>query len=421
MKTNYFTKVEDKYVFRVSTAFWHLLIGIITLAAIAGIVLLAWSIIPPSKEEIKASTYPSKPAYPPVAKVTLADLNLNEKTVAPPPSVQSAPPPAYKSQSEVENDPGKPAYNLSLAELKKIIPTNDWQPGYWSYPYGELASQMHPSDPNYKRWNPSGENVEQRLDRSYIPIKAKMYSAKKIALDAYIKILKQVPVAKSTEVLNFIIYNMNDRFTDLHTLDSSFTLIAKNLKSFSNSADAAQNLVGFVLNNPKATFDFVNFAIHSCSQVSDSIRSQYLAGLIDGFYNYFNGNVEVQKEATDQFNKLLTQLPGVNPTKALRTFYSVYNQKNQKRNSEINRIEEEYNTQVAAILADSTMRALQAEVIYQADKEKKVELRAKSLYAIAGGFVAIALLGTILTLLSIQRILRRMEAISESKNQLSID
>ena len=49
MKTNYFTKVEDKYVFRVSTAFWHLLIGIITIAAIVGIVLLVWSIIPPGK------------------------------------------------------------------------------------------------------------------------------------------------------------------------------------------------------------------------------------------------------------------------------------------------------------------------------------------------------------------------------------
>ncbi|MEI7492793.1 MAG: hypothetical protein WCK92_15430 [Bacteroidota bacterium] len=416
-KTSYFTRVEDRYVFRVSTAFWHLLIGIITITAIIGIVLLAWSIIPPGKEKVKASAYPTKTSYPPVEKVTLADLNMGDEKVVQPPSIQQAPPPVYHAQPEVENDPGKPAYDLSLSELKRIIPKDEWQPGFWSYPYGELAWQMHPSDPNYRHWNPSGDNVEQRLERSYRPIKARKYSEKKTALDSYLKILKQVPSIKSTEVLNFIIYNMNDRFSDLHILDSAFTLIAKSLKPFSASSDAAQHLIGFVLNNPKATFDFVPFAIHSCNQISDSARFQFLAGLIDGFYTYFNSNVEVQKEATEQFNKLLPQLPGINPAKALRKFYSVYNQKNQKRNAEIGRIDDEYNTQVAAILADSTMRAMQAEENFLADKEKKSELKSKSLYVVAGGFIAIALLGTILTLLSIQRILRKMELLAESKNQ----
>lgn len=413
----YFTRVEDKYVFRVSTAFWHLLIGIITVAAIVGIVLLVWSIIPPGKEKVKASVYPTKVAYPPVETVTLSDLKMNEEKVTPPPVVQSAPPPEYKSETFTENDPGKPAYDLSLAELKKIIPKDNWQPGYWSYPYGELAWQMHPSDPNYRRWNPSGENVEQRLEHSYKRIQAKNYSAKKVALDSYLKVLKQVASTNSTVVLDFIIYNMNDRFSDPHFLDSTFTLVAKNLKTFSATSDAAQNLLGFALNNPKATFDFIPFAVQECSKISDSTRFQFLASLIDGYYTYFNSNVEVQKESTGQFDKLLPQLPGINPSKALRKFYSVYNQKNQKRNAEISRINDDYNTQVTAILADSTMRALQAEVKFQSDKEKKSEMRAKSLYAVAGGFVAIALLGTILTLLSIQRILRRMEAVAESKNQ----
>jgi len=417
MKTNYFTKVEDKYVFRVSTAFWHLLIGLLTLAAVVGIVLLIWSIIPAGKEKVKAATYPTKAQYPPVEKVTLADLKMNEDKAPPPPQVQTAPPPEYRPETAVENDPGKPAYDLILSELKKIIPKDNWQPGYWSYPYGELAWQMHPSDPNYRVWNPSGENVEQRLEHSYKRIQAKDYSAKKVALESYLRIMRLIPPAQSTGVLDFIIYNMNDRFSDPHLLDTTFFLVANNIKPFSATSEAAQHLLGFALNNPKSVFEFVPFAVQECSKFSDSLRFQYLASLIDGYYTYFNNTVDVQKEATDQFDKLLPQLPGINPSKALRKFYSVYNQKNQQRNTEISRINEDYNTQVSAILADSTMKALQAEINYQADKEKKSEYRSKSLYVIAGGFVAIALLGTILTLLSIQRILRRMELVVEAKKQ----
>ena len=54
-KSSYFNRVEDKYVFRISTSFWHLLIGAITVTAIIGIVLFIYSLIPSSKNEIKAS------------------------------------------------------------------------------------------------------------------------------------------------------------------------------------------------------------------------------------------------------------------------------------------------------------------------------------------------------------------------------
>ena len=418
MKTNYFTKVEDKYVFRVSTAFWHLLIGLITVAAIIGIVLLAWSIIPPGKEKVESSVYPTKAQYPPFEKITIADLNMNDQKPISAPSGQQTPPPPPPpppDQSKIENDPAKPAYDLSLSELKKIIPKDQWQPGYWSYPYGELAWQMHPSDPNYKHWNNEGDDVGQQLERSYRVINANNYSAKKSALDSYLKILKQIPSPDSKIVLSAILDNINNRFTDLHLLDSALTMIASNLKSFKDSKNVAKHYIEFVMANSNSAFQFVPFSVKICSQVSDSVRYPFLVALTDGYYGFFNSNFEVQKEATNQFITLLPQLKGINPANALRKFYSVYNQKNQKRNDEISRINDDYNTQIAAILADSTMRAMQAELKYQTDKEKKSELRSKSLYAVAGGFIAIALLGTILTLLSIQRILRRMESIAESK------
>lgn len=410
-KSLYFNRVEDKYVFRISTAFWHLLIGIITIAAIIGIISLIYSLIPSSKDQVKVLPYPIKGTYPPVERINLADLNNSDEKIITP-SIQS-PPPIYQPQTEIVYDSDKPNYDISLSELKRIIPQDQWQPGYWTYPLGELAWQMHQTD-QYRQWNPSGENVEQRLDRSYKAIKAKKYAAKKLVLDSYLKILRQITTINSSEVLNSITYGMNDRFTDLHLLDSSFSLISKNLKTFGTSKDAAQHLIGFTLNNPIATFQFIPFAIETCKNFSDSSRYEILTILSNSFYSYFNGNVEVQREATEQFKNLLPQIHGLDPIAALRKFYSVYNQKNRKRNDEITRINDDYNTQITAILADSSMKAIQVEIEFAAKKEMKSELRKKSVYAIAGGFIAIALLGTILTLLSIQRILKKLETISES-------
>lgn len=302
----------------------------------------------------------------------------------------------------------------SLSELKRIVPLEQLQPGYWSYPLGELTWQMHQTD-QYRQWNPVGENVEQRLERSYKTIKVIKYSQKKIVLDSYLKLLKQVSSANSNEVLNTIVYGMNDRLTNLKLLDSTFTLIAKNISVFGSSKDATQHLINFSLNNPNTTFQFIPFAVQTCNTFSDSIRYQILTVLSNGFYSYFNSNLDVQKAATEQYLSLLPQIHGIEPTNSLRKFYSVYNQKNRKRNDEIAQINQEYNSQIASILADSTMKAMQAQLEYEAAKETKKELRKNSIYAIAGGFISIALLGTILTLLSIQRILKRMELVSQSK------
>lgn len=414
---SYFNRVEDKYVFRVSTAFWHLLIGILTIAAIIGVLFLAWSIIPPGKKHIKATEYPAKTSYPPVKEVTLADLNGNvEHQVLP--VVDRTPPPPSTNSTKVDttNDPDKPAYEISLGVLKKNIPQDQWQPGYWVYPAGELAWQMHQTE-QYRQWVSIGENMEQKIDRSFQVIQAGKYTAKKIALDAYIKIILQVPEANRGGILNSILNNMNDKFTDIHLLDTTFSLIAKNVKHFTVSKnEATQKLIEFVSNNPNSTFDFVPFTIQICQKFPDASRYQILEVSTSEFYNAFSRNAKVQKEATDQFNKLLPQLKVVDPAQSLYKFYAVYNQKNRERNEEIRRINDDYNLKVSAIIADSTMRAIQAEEKYLTDKNKKSEMRTKSLYVVGGGFLAVALFGTILTLLSIQRILKRMELTMENRN-----
>jgi hypothetical protein len=69
----------------------------------------------------------------------------------------------------------------------------------------------------------------------------------------------------------------------------------------------------------------------------------------------------------------------------------------------------DYNAQVNLIVADSLQQVALNQALYEEAKSKKNVLKWKSLYVVGGGFIMIALLGTILTLLSIQRILKKME------------
>ena len=72
MKTRYFEKVENKYIFNLSLIFWHLFILLGTIAIIGSILLLAYSLSPTFKAGVE------KAAYPPEVEVELKDLDFRE-------------------------------------------------------------------------------------------------------------------------------------------------------------------------------------------------------------------------------------------------------------------------------------------------------------------------------------------------------
>jgi len=76
MKTNYFSKVENKYVFNVSLIFWHLFITLSTLAVVVCLAIFLWSIIPASQREVEKKPYPAKKQYPEPIKVELNELQI---------------------------------------------------------------------------------------------------------------------------------------------------------------------------------------------------------------------------------------------------------------------------------------------------------------------------------------------------------
>ena len=60
MKTKYFEKVENKYVFNLTLIFWHIFIAISTLAIVVSLAVLLWSIIPASEKKVEKKAYPEK-------------------------------------------------------------------------------------------------------------------------------------------------------------------------------------------------------------------------------------------------------------------------------------------------------------------------------------------------------------------------
>jgi hypothetical protein len=324
--------------------------------------------------------------------------------------------PVYvQPKPEVEYDPDKPAYDLALAELKKLIGEQQWKPGKYEIT-NQMGWDLYHSD-QYRRWVPTGSSMEDYLDNIYSTVRAKKYAEKKKVLDAAAKIVKAAPENNKGKSIEYISASINSNWQDIKLIDSLCTMISANLKTFAgkNSAKAIQNVIQFSFSNPDVAFDFIPFAVKTCSKISDSLRSPVLSLLASSYYNHFNRNIVVQKEATEQFIELIPQLHGYDPAKALRKLYSVYNEKNRQRSETIANNINIYNAQVNAIAADSIRQVLQNEFDYREKQTTKSNLRWRSLQAIGGGLIAIALLGTILTLLSIQRILKRIETAGENK------
>lgn len=421
-KSTYFTKVEDRYVFKVSTAFWHLLIGLITLAAIAGIVVLLWSIIPPFKKTVNTLPYPSKPVFPAEEKVSLADLHLDDES--PKSKILLQPldttaliiqPPKPAITEVAEYDPDKPSYDSALAQLKNLMPDDQWKPGQWVIT-NQLGWDLYHSD-KYRQWIASGSSIEDNLDRIYKALKAKKYAGKKRALVSITNIVKSFPHDINGQPVQYISKYANSNWQDLRMFDSLCTLISTNISVFRQKpSEPVEQMVKFGFNEQYVAFDFIPFAIRTVSQFADSLKASVFSTLYYSYYNNFDRNFEVQKEATQQFNDLIPQLQRHDPALVLRKLYMVYNQKNKQRSDEIARLLANYQEQINYIKIDSTNKAYQAQIEYLQKQAKKKELRWKSMQAIGAGFIAIALLGTILTLLSIQRILKRMEGYAEKGN-----
>ncbi len=418
MKTNYFAKIENKYVFNLSLIFWHLFIALSTIAIGISILVFIWCIIPPFQSKIEKPTYPAKELYPEPVKVLFSDLNLEETrqddTLQIHEPVKTSP---IETKSLVHEDSnGKLEYDSLLNTLKTLIPPSNYSwsgSGYWSYPYGERYWKAYNQE-KYRQWNATESGLEDKLTSSYKVSNANKYPDKSQILGSYIDVVKLLPEENRLKSIEYLIDNISGNVIQNV---NSFQSIAKVASKMSNEENVQYiyKLAKFGKVNSNDGSLFISMVSTIIDKFDAEERLNIIDGLINSYYNYFNQNLAKQKEATDLFTPLLLQIKGEYQSKALMQYYGLYLNKNRDRDIEIEEIDNRYQQLIGEI--DDKYNSAQAKAImeYEGKKIAKQTFRLKSLMGIGVGILLIVLIATILTFLSIQRSVSKIEEILTTK------
>jgi len=421
MKTNYFTKIENKYVFNVSLIFWHLFIVLSSITIVLSAIVFLWSVIPPSERKVEKQPYPEKQQPPAPVAVLLSELKLGETGKEEPALAQEiVQDEVAKSEQKVyEDTQGKEEYTASINTLKKLIPPSKYSwsgSGYWYYPYGERYWLVYKQG-KYRKWNTTKASVEEKLESSYRTTNAKSYPDKQKILDVFIAVVKLLPEEKRLVALNYLIRNVSNNISRSMSVYQSLAKVVSKMANEKNIYYINQLSV-FGKKNPNDGGPFIDYVSTIIDKFDVQQRSKTIDFLINSYYNYFNQNLAKQKEATDLFIPILAQIKGEYYPKVLMKYYRLYLDKNYERDNAIAKTENDYNRKIENIenqfIQDQTAAALELE----GKKIIKSEFRNKSLAGIGGGILLIVLIGTLLVFLSIQRSVRKIEEKISKENDI---
>jgi len=410
MKTNYFSKVENKYVFNVSLIFWHLFITLATLAVVACLAIFLWSIIPASQREVEKKPYPAKKQYPEPIKVELNELQIEVTKVETLPDVAPQIQTTTPVQKSVEDIRGKVDYESSFNTLKTLIPPArySWQgAGYWSYPYDKRYWDVYKQE-KYRQWNVTEPGIEDKLKYAYHRANAENYIDKKQILDGYISVLKILPEEKRVSTIEYLMGNVANNISQNVNICKALTNVVTNMPKEENSAYINQ-LARFGENNPNDGSLFIDYIATIIYKFDVARRAEIIDRLITGYYNYFSNNLSMLKEATDLFLPLISRIKTENQSKVIIQYYGVFRNKNYARDNSIAQIEDEYQQAVNEIENQYNLDQSIAQQEYFSKKMSKTEYRLKSLAGIGGGIVLFVLIAVILVFFSIQRSVRKIE------------
>jgi hypothetical protein len=412
MKTNYFTKVENKFVFNVSLIFWHLFIALSILGIALSFLVFLWSIIPPSKRTVVKKPYPEKQRYPEPVKVSLNDLKLEEtkpEEILKEPE-QVPPAAAQPEQPTYEDTKGKTEYETSLNLLKELIPSAKYPwtgSGFWTYPYGERYWTVY-QQAKYHQWNITEPGVEDKLNSSYKTAKAKNYPDKKQVLDGFISVVKPLPEDKRLSALQYLMGNVANEITQSVNVSQAIARVVGKMPGEDNIS-YINLLAVFGKKNPKDGARLIDYVSTVIDKFDALQRVKIIDGLTSYYSIYFSQNFPKQKEATDLFVPMLAQIRGEYHPKALKQYYELYLGKNYERDNVIAQIENEYQQKVGEIDSQYVSENAQATAAYAKKIAIKVASLGFSLMGIGASILLIVLIASILVFFSIQRSVRRIE------------
>lgn len=392
-------KIEENYVFRLSRGFWHVLIGLATLAAVAALLALAWAYLPAQKQNVQKAPYPA-----PVS-VSLDEVKTKlkpvpaDKTAEAPASAQAA---STNTPSEPDDKAGHAAYLKAFEALKQLMPANkfSWKDaGKWEYPYGQFMWDYY-QDPDYRRWVITQKGIPSLLDERYAAAGADTFALKAQLLEAYNATLTLIPLGDRQTAFNTLGALSNggtDRVAnDLTSVNRTVSLLS------SKRVTVLGWLVNLISEDGERGRSLVDGLGNHLDKFASTARLDVIDAFFSSYYQKFDGSYEQQQEALEGFLPMLPQLAANEQAKALNTYFDLFVSKNVARQQAIGEINSRYDDALAKAEADYT--------VMQANKETS---RPFAWYALGGGLATAAFFALFLVLLSIQRHLKALLEVSQ--------
>ena len=379
MKLSFLENFEEKFYFKTSHYFWHLLTGLGGLALVVGILILLWGLTPSFKPGVK------KPKYPEPVEVTAEEIKLKIQPPVKPkeviPTVKDTVA-AIEQQPEVVEkiDPAEQAYLTAIDSMQQLLPQEKyrWESrGHWEQSWYR------------KKWIIDYYGISDRLKSIFKKVDAEKFASKKQLLDAYIALIALFPEDQRYSVLKSAIEYCK---TDVTTSVSNIELLTASASNFNtDKSDFLNKLATFGRKNPRDGRNFIEYVNTIITKFDPEIRTSMLSTLINSYYRHFN-LIEKQREATDLFLGMLDSFETADQSKALTEYYRLYVSKNYDREREVEQIESEYQSNLS-----------HAQSVLSSKKSKKAEYRGLGLKAIGASIIFIAFVALFLVVLSSQR------------------
>jgi len=394
MKLTFLENFEEKFYFKTSRLFWHILIGLAGLSLVIGILIFLWGITPSFKPSV------DKPEYPEPVKILPTEIQQIISPVKPDKvltsttgAVTEIPADCVAVAETPELDPAEKAFRAAEDSLRVLLPPDKfpWQTrGHWERSWYR------------NRWVVDFYGITHRLESAYEEIHANNFDTRKSLLESYLSLVGLFPQEKRLQALLAALEVTKD---DLSTSVEHINLLKDAVPHFTaENTEVIRELASFAKKNPRDGRTFLGYVNQIMPQFAAEARQPTLDVMLRFYYRQFKV-IERQKEATDLFLPMLSQFKPEEQPRALNEYYSLFIDRNQAREQTIEELDEQYAHELN-----------EAESVLQAKKSRKAGYRSLAWKIIIGSLVFIALVALFLVLLSIQRNIKLLrESMAMSK------
>lgn len=382
------TRIEERYLFRLSRSFWHVvtLLGVLIVAV--ALAVLGWAYLPAQERAV------SKASYPAPVEISPEEIQERLKPVPAPAAPEKT---LAESPKAADQDPDRVAFTAAVQALRKALPDPQfaWQDkGRWEYPYG-YGLWEYTLDSDYRRWVVTQKGIISRLNETLDGMSSVTLGQQAKILETYATTLNVIPMGDRMKV-----FTSMTMLTKGHPDDAVASIVAlgKVVSALgSQRAPKFEQLAGIVSAHQSEGMQMVTGLGGIIGSFDATARVAALDAFSRAFVSRFEGKYEQQREAVERFMGMLPQVAPKDQARYLAAYLDLFAEKNVSRQLRIQEIDAKFADDVARAEADAL-----------ASRMAKETSRPFAWYALGIGVGTAAFFALFLVMLSIQRNLKAL-------------